>query len=285
VKHIYYIRKKHSWCFWAHRIARRCLKIESIEQFMTNLVVRPGYDRDQVDQLIDSFDTSGESIWKKRNTIKILKMGDRELCVKSFKIPHLVNRFAYRYVRKSKARRSYEHAEILLSKGILTPEPVAYKEEFDLIGLKKSHYISENLKYDFDFNALYDPNWPDRDNILEQFTEFTYRLHEKGVHHLDHSRGNTLIVKKDKGLYDFYLIDLNRMQFEEMSYPMRIDNFSKLGLKPDMIAVISRKYAQLIGKDEQQVLHDITQSCDTFDQKRAKKKGFKKKLGLGSEDS
>jgi RIO-like serine/threonine protein kinase len=251
---------------------------------MMHLVVRSGDNRDKINQLIDSFDTSGESIWKKRNTIKIFEMGDRELCIKSFKIPHLINRFAYRYVRKSKARRSFEHAEILLSRGIPTPEPIAYKEEFDLLGLKKSHYISENLKYDFDFNALYDENLPDRDDILEQFTEFTFRLHERGIHHLDHSRGNTLIVKKGDGHCDFYLIDLNRMQFEEMDYRKRIDNFSRLGLKPDMIAVISRKYAELIGEEEQKVLNDITESCQAFDQKRAKKKGLKRKLGL-SEDS
>ena len=247
---------------------------------MTHLVVRPGYDENQVNQLIDSFDSAGESIWKKRNTIKIFEMGDQELCIKSFKIPHLINRFAYRYVRKSKARRSYEYAEKLLSKGIGTPEPIAYKEVFDLIGIKDSHYVSENLQYDFDFNALYDENLPDRENILEQFTEFTFKLHEKGVHHLDHSRGNTLIVDKKDGTYDFYLIDLNRMQFEEMDYQKRIDNFSRLGLKPDMIAVISRKYAQLIGEDEQQVLNDMTQSCNNFDQKRVKKKKFKRKLGL-----
>ena len=252
---------------------------------MTHLEVRSGYDVDQINQLIDSFDSSGESIWKKRNTIKIFKTNGRELCVKSFKVPHLVNRFAYRYLRKSKAQESFEHAEKLLRKGIQTPEPIAYKEEFELLGLKQSHYISENLKYDFDFNALYDENLPDRENILEQFTEFTFRLHERGIHHLDHSRGNTLIVKKGGGRYDFFLIDLNRMQFEEMDYQKRIDNFSRLGLKPDMIAVISRKYAELMGEDEQKVRRDITKSCEDFDQKRAKKKRFKRKLGLGSEDS
>lgn len=247
---------------------------------MTHLVVRSGYDADQVNQLIDTFDTSGESIWKKRNSIKIFNPGDQELCIKSFKIPHLVNRFAYRYVRKSKARRSYEHAEKLLSKGIGTPQPIAYSETFDLIGIRDSYYVSENLHYDFDFNALYDENLPDRKNILEQFTEFTFGLHENGVHHLDHSRGNTLIVDKENGTYDFYLIDLNRMQFEEMDYQKRIDNFSRLGLKPDMIKIVSRKYAELIGEDEQKVLADITKSCNDFDQKRAKKKEIKKKLGL-----
>ncbi len=246
---------------------------------MTNLVVSKGYDKQEINALIDSFEEAGESIWKKRNTLKIFDLKGEEVIVKSFKIPHLVNRFAYRYLRKSKAQRSYEHAIILKDKGLLTPEPIGYKEEFNLIGLGSSQYISAKLNYDFDFNALYDPNFEDRDRILEKFTEFTFQLHEKGIHHLDHSRGNTLIVKRGKDQWDFYLIDLNRMRFESMDYQMRMDNFSRLGLTPDMIEIVSRTYAELIGKDVDQVRADITESCAAFDRKKQKKADLKKKLG------
>ena len=70
---------------------------------MTHLVVSEEYDKEQINALIDSFDNSGESIWKKRNILKVFTLNDEEVIVKSFKIPHLVNRFAYRYLRKSKA--------------------------------------------------------------------------------------------------------------------------------------------------------------------------------------
>ena len=246
---------------------------------MTNLVVSEGYDKQQIDALIDSFDGAGESIWKKRNTLKIFSLNGKEVIIKSFKIPHLVNRFAYRYLRKSKAQRSYEHASILKEKGILTPEPIGYKEEFNLIGLGSSQYISAKLNYDFDFNALYDSELEDRDRILEEFTEFTFQLHERGIHHLDHSRGNTLIVKKGAGHWDFYLIDLNRMRFETMDYQKRMDNFSRLGLTPDMIEVVSRTYAKLIGEDADKVRADMTESCEAFDKKKEKKANLKKKLG------
>ena len=246
---------------------------------MTNLVVGEGFDKQEVDGLLRSFDKGGESIWDKRNTIKIFKLQGQDVIVKSFKIPHLVNRFAYRYLRKSKARRSFEHARILKGKGILTPEPVGYKEQFNLIGLGQSQFVSVRLDYDFDFNALYDPNFEDRDRILEKFTEFTFSLHERGIHHLDHSRGNTLIVKRGEDHWDFYLIDLNRMRFENMDYQKRVENFDRLGLKPDMIDIISRKYAELIDVDPEKVKADITKSCDAFAQKKEKKIRLKTKLG------
>jgi hypothetical protein len=34
---------------------------------------------------------------------------------------------------------------------------------------------------------IHDPLFPDRKNILEQFTEFTFRMHEASINFLDHS--------------------------------------------------------------------------------------------------
>ncbi len=244
------------------------------------IVVAKPFDKEQCIALIDSFDSRGNVFWKKRNTIKTFEVGKEEWNVKSFKIPHIVNKIAYHYFRKSKARRSFEHANILLKRGILTPTPIAYAEFANLLGLENSYYISINLNYDFTFNELLDSNFPDRENILRQFTEFTFQLHEKGIHHFDHSRGNTLIVKKENNLYDFYLIDLNRMVFEEMDYEKRIKNFDRLSLTDDMIVIISKKYAELIHKDEKTIYNEISDVCVDFAKKRARKKRIKKKLGL-----
>jgi hypothetical protein len=47
-------------------------------------------------------------------------------------VPHLINKIVYKKFRKSKARRSYEYATLLLDKGIGTPQPIAFLE--NLIG-------------------------------------------------------------------------------------------------------------------------------------------------------
>lgn len=245
-----------------------------------NSKVAASYDQDKVLKIINSFDESGKTFWKKRNTIKVFQVGEEQWNVKSFQVPHLINRFAYKYVRKSKARRSFEYSQILTQKGILTPEPIGYVEYSEPIGLSNSYYISQNLNYDFDFGALLDKDFPDRENILNQFTVFTHLLHENDVHHFDHSKGNTLICKTNAGLFDFYLIDLNRMKFESMSYEKRIDNFNRLSLTPDMVSIIGKKYASLIGQPEEKVIQDIANSCAKFQELRERKRRWKNRFKI-----
>src|SRR5690554_3820205 len=87
------------------------------------------YDK-QVISFIEKFDVEGELFGDgDRNTIKLFKLKDQVVNIKSFKIPNLVNKVAYRYVRKSKAERSFRYAQVLLEKGIGTPKPIAFSEE------------------------------------------------------------------------------------------------------------------------------------------------------------
>jgi hypothetical protein len=243
--------------------------------------VAPDYHKNEIVDLINCFDEKGETFYAKRNTIKIFKAGEEEWNVKSFKIPHVFNKIVYKFFRKSKAQRSFAYANYLLAHDILTPKPIAYIEKQTILGLSNSFYISENLHYDITFRELInDKNYPDRENILQQFTEFTFKLHEKGIHFLDHSPGNTLIVAKENKQYDFYLIDLNRMNFGHMDFETRIQNFAKLSLTPDMIVIISKKYASLISKEYALVHGAITRVCEESAMRRERKKALKKKIGL-----
>ncbi len=72
-----------------------------------------------------------------RNKIKLFELEGKTINIKSFKIPHLINKIAYKYFRKSKARRSYEYANRLIENGIGTPQPIAYAENFTLSGFRK----------------------------------------------------------------------------------------------------------------------------------------------------
>src|SRR5690606_2691542 len=163
-----------------------------------------------------------------RNVIKSFDLDGEKINIKSFKKPNSFNSVVYKFIRKSKAKRSFEYADNLLKVGILTPFPIAYIEEFSALGLDRSYYISQHIEYDFDFRDLiHQPKFPDRVNILQQFTEFTFKLHENNINFFDHSPGNTLIVKKPNNQYDFYLIDLNRMDVESMDFDKRMHNFRR----------------------------------------------------------
>ncbi|MBX9808091.1 MAG: PhoP regulatory network YrbL family protein, partial [Flavobacteriaceae bacterium] len=167
--------------------------------------------------MVENFNSKGILFGDgQRNKIKLFELDDKTINIKSFKIPHLINKIAYKYFRKSKARRSFEYATALLEKGIGTPQPIAYFENYDLVGLKDSYYVSEQLKCDLTYRELVEiPDFPDHENILRQFTRFSFDLHGKGIEFLDHSPGNTLIKKNTEGNYDFFLVDLNRMDFHD----------------------------------------------------------------------
>ncbi|TDP01328.1 Kdo domain containing protein [Flavobacterium sp. 245] len=232
--------------------------------------------------LIQNFHTSGELFGNgDRNKIKLFELNGKTINIKSFKIPNIVNKIAYKYFRKSKARRSFEYATILLEKNIGTPEPIAFLENFNFLGLKDSYYASEHLITELTYRELVEiPEYPDNDNILRQFTKFTFDLHEKGVEFLDHSPGNTLIKKTSESLYDFFLVDLNRMNFHEnMSFEQRMNNFSRLTPKKEMIAVMSNEYAKFYTeKSEAEIFEKMWQATSDFQEEFARKKRLKKKL-------
>lgn len=240
------------------------------------LVVHPEYaDKSTpLRDLLARFDEVGEYVVKgDRNTIKKVSVRGEELSIKKFKTPGFFQSLVYRFLRKSKARRSFEYARKLLDCKIKTPFPVAYSEVYGF-RLKQSYYVSRHFDYDFDFRTLnHNPKWPNRNEILKQFAAFTFQLHENGINFLDHSPGNTLIKDRGDGTYDFYLIDLNRMRFEKMNLKKRMKNFRRMWLSKTMINVMSPVYAELVGATSEEI-HELM----TFYSRKFQKKVNSKKL-------
>lgn len=63
-----------------------------------------------------------------RNTIRLLAQEGELLAAKRFRQPGALQGILYAHIRRSKARRSFEHAVRLISLGIGTPQPVAWSE-------------------------------------------------------------------------------------------------------------------------------------------------------------
>ena len=147
-----------------------------------------------------------------------------------------------------------------------------------VFGLKKSFYISEFVDYDLTYRelSLQSKSFDDED-ILKAFTKFTYDLHEKEITFLDHSPGNTLIIRK-KNKYDFYLVDLNRMQFGKLNFNDRMKNFSRLTSEKEIIQLMSQVYAELSGENFEKVFKTMWFYTQKFRKKFQRKKRFKKKL-------
>jgi tRNA A-37 threonylcarbamoyl transferase component Bud32 len=201
-------------------------------------------NKDECLQMIKSFNTEGITVDDRgRNTIKKFELPELEVNVKSFKRPHLINSFAYKYIRKSKARRSYEYGLELLKRGLNTPDPLAYFEYSNALGVGKSYYFSRHLNYDytfFDLREKYED--PFFRNILREFSKFAFDLHEKGVYHKDLSAGNILITCSDQSS-SFNLIDLNRMKFIDMDLNLRMQNLNRLTEDVEVMKIIAEEYA------------------------------------------
>lgn len=245
------------------------------------LIVSENFEssREEIQDFLEEFNRRGDLFLDgNRNKIKIFELQGIRVNVKSFQVPNVINKIAYRFLRKSKAERSFFYAKELLRRGIGTPRPIAYAEEASAIRFTNSFYLSEHLSYDLTYRELvHQTDYPQRDKILKAFSRFTYKLHEEGVEFLDHSPGNTLIRRKN-GEYQFFLVDLNRMNFKKLSFEERMKNFSRLTPRREMIETMASEYAKLINRPESVVFQKMWGYTKDFQRKLRRKRAVKKKL-------
>ena len=217
------------------------------------------------------FEEANHSIHKARNELKIIEHEGKKFVVKSFKVPHLLNRIIYSFFRKSKAQKSYENS-IKISGFV--PKAIAYKIYKSQGLIAQSYFISEYFAYDFTIREpLLDNNFEEREDIFRHFALFTYLLHEEGICHLDYSPGNILIQKTAKG-YCFKIVDINRMKFKNLKTKERLQNFAKLWAKDEDLEIMISSYAKLIDQEEV----SCVALALAYSQKHKDKKNFKKRL-------
>jgi hypothetical protein len=233
----------------------------------------------EIENLIHNFNETGDMLVDgKRNKLKLFELNGIKINVKSFKIPNAVNKIAYRFVRKSKAERSFKYAEYLLSKNVGTPQPIAYVEETTAFSFLRSFYLSEQLSYDLTYREI-DLNKAGHEAILRAYTRFIFELHEKEIEFLDNSPGNTLI-RLNEGNPKFFLVDLNRMNFKALNFSERMKNFSRLTQEKEVVRIMANEYAKHIDKNEEEVFEAMWFYIRKFQESFVRKKAFKKKFKL-----
>ncbi|MDR9400942.1 MAG: lipopolysaccharide kinase InaA family protein [Psychroflexus sp.] len=248
-----------------------------------NYQFHPNYknQKDQIFQIIEKFDQIEEVVYSgKRNTLKKVTLNDQNLAIKKFHQPIIFKRIIYTKLRSSKAKRSFDNANYLLKHNIYTPQPVCYIENYNFGLLTHAYYISIFVNYDYDFHdILHNEHINQRNDIITGLARFTFRLHQANVLFKDHSPGNTLIKRKTEG-FDYFLIDLNRMQFKPLSFDERMQNFARITPYKWMVDLLSEEYARLIKKDKQEVFPLMWQYVSAFQKKFHRKKRIKKRLGI-----
>ena len=216
------------------------------------------------------------TLFDKRNIIKVVEHQNEKYVIKSFKIPHLLNRVIYKFFRASKAQRSYENSMKLLNLNINTPKPIGYIEFDSLLLFNESYYISHFFDYDFEIRAVFkDKNFTNRNTILKKFVEYTYDLHNKGVYHIDYSPGNILIKKVDQE-YIFYIIDVNRMKFMEFDINLRMKSMAKLTSSEEDNSLIVEYYSSISNIDKTTLMQRLNFHLDEQKKYLTNKKRLKK---------
>ena len=240
------------------------------------IVINPRYK--ELTSFIESipaiFPNEGENIYMERNKIKCFRVNGQDISVKSFKIPHIINRIAYAYFRPSKAKRSYDYSLILEEKKIKTQAPIAYLEERSKGLFSSSYYVASFVDYpglirEFAYHPLEEIK-----ELVEAFALFTASIHEKGVLHLDYSPGNILYKETSTG-YDFCLIDINRMKFGQIDLKTGCHNLCRLWGSEECIVFLATKYAEARGFDADKCVKLTLEYSNAFWRKEARPKGLK----------
>ena len=226
------------------------------------------------------FSQGDKTIHNARNVLKIIDINGVSCVIKSFRIPNIINQFAYVYIRNSKAYKSFHNATKLFELGVSTPEPIAYIEFHQYTLLKESFFIAKEYPYELTMANVRDDILEDKQEILKAFAQFTFEIHQKGVWHVDYSGGNILINRKEVG-YDFSLVDINRMEFKTIEGYDGLENFNKMWFDETSLITIAKEYADLANLDETQAIKKIVEYDAKLKahvlRRRAIKKAFKKR--------
>ena len=152
--------------------------------------------------------------------------------------------------RGSKAKRSWLAAEYLNSRGVGTPDPVAYLERWERGRLKDSYFIAAYID---DAETLRDalarlfdeqPECEKFLDLLEQVAQSVRTMHDAGFVHRDLGNTNILLERDGPGRWrDLRIVDLNRGEIgATVGLRERARDLSRLALPSHLRRLFMRMY-------------------------------------------
>lgn len=206
------------------------------------------------------FENGGTLIYEGRNKLKEFEIHGRKLIVKSYQLPHLINRIVYNSFRASKACRSYQYAQMLRKAGIGSPAPVGFYSTGTWLLFGRSYFVSLKSECPYTYRNLLEETFTgDKEKVLRAIARTTAALHENGFLHKDYSGGNILFRETDKGI-EVEIIDLNRMRFGKVDIETGCKNFERLPGTHEMFVILADEYAKVRGFDADRCLELIEKS-------------------------
>jgi len=226
--------------------------------------------------LPETFDNIGSIIHGNRNVVKKVSIPDGTFVIKNYRGMYFFNRLAYSLFRKSKAERSYLYSTVLNEKGIVTPAPVSWLNCYAGGLLTQSYFISVFSSHPTLQKILREnQDQTFRASLFHHLAVFTVRLHTLGIYHYDYSVGNLLVIQKPE-MIDFAMVDLNRIQFQKVSYRKAVRNFSTLEISVDDMNLLITEYAKLSNQSPENSIHTFWSDKKRSSFLRTIRKGLRK---------
>lgn len=197
----------------------------------------------------------GRVIHQGRNELREISRQGTAFVVKSFRTPNPINRIAYGLLRASKAKRSYQYAEMLRKAGIGTPEPVAYHTERTGLLFSRSYYVCRKSECPYTYVQLIGGHFQNQEKYLRAIARTAATLHGNGMYHKDFSRGNILFRDTPHGV-EVEIIDLNRIHFHRhISIEDGCRNLAeRLPMTDGMARILADEYAKARGYEPEECL-------------------------------
>ena len=193
----------------------------------------------------------GKVIYKGRNELRTFSHQGVNYVVKAFRRPNIINRLVYGIFRPSKAKRAYEHANLLTEAGIGTPRAVGYLNIRQGLLFDKSYLITLESECTHVYYELFERQFDYEEEVLREIGRTTARLHEHGYAHKDYGRGNILFKKTPKGIH-LEIVDLNRMDIGPLDIKAGCKNLERLPATPQMHRWIAEEYARIRNFDTEE---------------------------------
>ena len=183
----------------------------------------------------------GTLIHRGRNRLYRVEVEGVPMCIKCFGQLNIFKRFIYRYFRKPKGLRAWEHAHILHQAGFVSPQNIAYWQTQSCLGVENEYYICLYQEG----QTLY--RWgnltlKEIQTDVEAFAKEAARLHNAGILLCDFTPGN--ILRTTDG---FAFVDTNRMRQGRVSIRQGLLNMAGLWIQPEVADYLTEVYIQARG--------------------------------------
>ena len=150
-----------------------------------------------------------------------------ELCVKRYNYQGIFYAFKY-FFRSSRAKKAWKNANVLLSRGILTPSPLVFAEKRTLHFLHHSLFITTWIDDALSLDCYFEDNFgqaftgdllKDKWQSIAEAALYIKTIHNLRIVHGD-LKAKNILVKTGDGRHLYFLLDLDSIRMKQ-SLPRR----------------------------------------------------------------